>query len=49
MHAIVAFAERAGVAGVNDQAEDAAIDLRGADIDEFAQFRVKTGLVDLTL
>ncbi len=49
MHTIVALAEFAGVAGVHDQAKGAAIDLRGADLDEFAQFRVKTGLIDVSL
>ena len=39
----------AGVARVHDQAVGAAVDLRGADFDEFAQFGVEPGLIDISL
>ena len=49
MHAFVGFAELAGIARMHGQAKGAAIDLRGADLDEFEQFRVEAGLIDISL
>ena len=49
VHALVGFAELARVARVHSEAIGATVDLRSADLDQFAQLRIKTGLIDIRL
>ena len=47
VHALVGFAELSCVARVRRKTIGATVDLRDADLDQLAQFRIKAGLVDL--
>ena len=49
MHAFIGFADLACFARMHGQAISAAVDLRRADLDELAQFRIESGLVDIPL
>ena len=46
-HALVGFAELSCVARVHRKTIGATVDLRDADLDQLAQFRIKAGLVDI--